>query len=382
MEKIREKHFLYMIAYISLMIQFFICKMSTYSSFSFIKLLSIVLQITAIFSIAIKVYFDKHSIKSLLTMISLGLILVVAFFNSGLIHIFYFILLVLGAKDINLNWVLKREIKMRAFLIFFIIVSSLLGIIDNYEMVRNSKDIVVRYALGFNHANTLGQVVLSYISLKYYLNSNRRKIYNIIISIICMILINIIADSRTSVICILLIILLQILTNNTNLDRIKKIYKFTTPIIPLWAITSIILSIKVDVKNSFLYTLDKLVSHRFMQAQYVIEQYGFSILGQKIKFISSRESNLYGVKSMILDNAYLQLGICMGIIILILVCIAFILLLKNQICNKNYRLVNLIIIYRFLGMSENAFNYVFLNFTYLFLSTIIYKNTKQYIKYT
>ena len=130
-------------------------------------------------------------------------------------------------------------------------------------MVRNSKDIVVRYALGFNHANTLGQVVLSYISLKYYLNSNRRKIYNIIISIICMILINIIADSRTSVICILLIILLQILTNNTNLDRIKKIYKFTTPIIPLWAITSIILSIKVDVKNSFLYTLDKLVSHRY-----------------------------------------------------------------------------------------------------------------------
>ena len=85
---------------------------------------------------------------------------------------------------------------------------------------------------------------------------------------------------------------------------------------------------------------------------------------------------------MILDNAYLQLGICMGIIILILVCIAFILLLKNQICNKNYRLVNLIIIYSFLGMSENAFNYVFLNFTYLFLSTIIYKNTKQYIKYT
>ena len=117
-----------------------------------------------------------------------------------------------------------------------------------------------------------------------------------------------------------------------------------------------------------------------MHANNIINIYGFSLVGQRTQFISTRQAQLLGINSIVLDNAYLQLSISMGVIIFILVCLGYTNLTYRVIKANNIKLLSLIIIYGFLGISENGFNYLFFNFTYLFLSYVIYKMPISYFE--
>ena len=386
MEKINKKEveihqFIYLCAYLALLCQFFIARMSTYSNFNFINNIAKVIDIFALICILIKLSIDKHTLKSIIKMIILGAIFFASLRNSGLKHLFYIILLVIGAKGVDIKEVLMKDIKIRLFLIIFIVISSLIGVIDNYETIRYSNENITRYALGFTHSNGLGQAILSYIAIRYYIKGSFNKISNIIVALISLILIDFITDSRTSVICIFILFIIQVLESTIKIHErafIKRlIANLSILMVPILTIFSIIVTINFSVDNSIIYTVDKLMSHRFMQAYNIINIYGFSLIGQKIQFISSRQAQILGMKSMILDNAYLQLAVSMGVIILIIICILFISLSIDAIKKNDYKLLILIVIYALLGLSETGFNYVFFNFTLLFFSNIIYKSDRR-----
>ena len=372
------RHYLYLLAYFSLMIEFFICRMSTYSNFKFISHLSTFLRVSSIIFILIKVYFDKYSIKLLIKVSILSLIIILSFINSGLRHLFYILILVIGAKGIDINWVLRKDIRLRLFLIIFIIGSALFGVIDNYVSIRTNNDSIIRYALGFTHANGFGQAILSYIALKFYLGKMLNKWTSVLFFILIAIGVDIISNSRTSTICILAIIFVHCFYTYKKTYFFTKFLRILALSIPFYSFISIYISVNFNINNPFFNEIDKLVSRRFMHANTIINIYGFSLIGQRTQFISTRQAQLLGIKSIVLDNAYLQLIISMGVIIFILVCLGYTLLTYRVIKANNIKLLSLIIIYGFLGISENGFNYLFFNFTYLFLSYVIYKMPISY----
>ena len=117
----------------------------------------------------IKILDDSYSLEGIIKAVALAILTYISLQNSGQNMIQYSVLFILAAKDIDLKKALKIGLITDAITTGSVVILSLLGIIANFSSARGG---TLRYAMGFNNANTFGGhiviLTLGFIYLYYW----------------------------------------------------------------------------------------------------------------------------------------------------------------------------------------------------------------------
>lgn len=180
-----------------------------------------------------------------------------------------------------------------------IVILNLIGIIPSHYYIRYKDGIkIIRYSLGFTHPAFVG-LYFTFICLGYFaLNKPNKK--NIVLMTILTIIVYKICDSRTTLICDLIFIIMMIFRNNCILTTlVKKISPYIFVLLTIFTFVSIWLYINYNLK-----ILDEIFSNRLTIYNDIINRLNIirSPLG-----VNTHDN-------IVLDNYYLSIFLYFGIV--------------------------------------------------------------------
>ena len=224
------------------------------------------------------------------------------------------------------------------------------------------------YSLGTGHSNVIAGLLLNLILLWIYKSSKKNKYVILGICLIGGILVWFITASRTSSILLgafgIVYFLICLTMNKDN-----KILLYILRIIILGIIGGALYLLFWQNPESILGIDDKNFVVRLLQAKNIYNQYGLTMWGSNIKFVSMAEAAITKEAVVILDNGILRLllyygCVCFGIFILGLIC-----LVRNASKRKDFLLIVMCIIFLLAGLMEKSVYTLQLNFTLLLITT-------------
>jgi hypothetical protein len=116
---------------------------------------------------------------------------------------------------------------------------------------------------------------------------------------------------------------------------------------------------------------------RFKQAYIISNQYGLSLFGNNISFLSISDSRALGTSSVVLDSGILRLFLYHGIVVFILFIIGETLLIRKIVINKKYMLLGAVIIFLMSGLMESSLYMLQYNFTLFGIVSYFNFNQKE-----
>lgn len=292
------------------------------------------------------IYDNTYSIKSILGVILIGLILIISF-NSGESTLIDIILFIFCARNLKIRDVIKVTLFINIGMMVFIVSSSFLGIIKSDIWYR--EDGLPRYTLGYTYctyiANYYFYIILMYLYLK---SGSKFRLKEAVVILFINYIIYHLTDTRA---VFYLIWFIAILAYGINFlkkplkDGIcnKLAFEYCFPIA---AIVSILISINYNSSNEIYVLLNKLFSTRLALGQSTYQEFGISLLGQKIDWVGGRagiERSVYEVYNFV-DCSYLNIAINYGLIILILLCVGFVFIGRSAI-KKNEKNICLVLLF-------------------------------------
>lgn len=338
-----------------------------------------------IFRILVYVFFmviiflnaKKYKIKEIFIMGILTLLIGVSTYITDKENLLIVMLFIISFKSIDFEKVIKYDIAVKIILITILLILYELGFTTEYVTYR--ADGTVRSTLGFTHPNVLGIYILSLCADVFYLNYSKKTLLFPIFSGISIIIVNNVSNSRTSTMCMVLLLVLWFFSlRKNNKKQIKsKLLKYS--IFIFTGITYVFVCI-YRMKSSFSFLLNKIFSGRLSYINNFLSEYTIKLFGNKVNFISTQQATGSVVQAWVLDNAYFYLLIVNGIICFIIVAIAYYLFLKKLTIENDKRLICIYIVYLFLGLTEsNVFDITY-NIFLICLGELVFKEySKKYI---
>lgn len=325
----------------------------------------VVLLILGTAILALKIFNDKFSKKELLY---LGIIILIGFGSfiiGGKTTLFLTCLCIAGMKSIDVDKTFKGMFIIRLFTFITIVTLSLLGILQNTEIYMwRDGGFDVRYALGFDHPNTLHLSLFILISLYIYCRYNKLNIIDYAILIGFNFFIFSFSNSRTGFIVTLLLIFITMLSRNKHIkNQILKI--------PIYIYISLIiitfLTAYLYGKIPIMYNLDELFNGRIAYSHYYLDTYGLTLLG----------SNISVDTNALFDNGYLYMYTQFGIVGFLLISSWIFKICKSVKKTQNVKRAILIMCYLIYIFTESFTPNIFMNIILLFIADYIYNTKKE-----
>lgn len=320
-----------------------------------------VFSIFAVFFVLIHIclYFKNISKQQMYKILLLSLLILLSFIFSDFQFTFtMFLCCVLCIRKVKLRDLIAYDFIIRFLGVLTIILLSLVGVLDKEMIVPD------RTVFGFNTPNTLGLYFLDLFLEFVYL---RDKISNIswlhiglfIAFLFIVVNLNI---SRTMLLCVVLAIILIV-----AVKLFPKILfnKFITYIPVIISIISIVMFVMYDPQIKFFSELDSMLTGRISLGNIYYQNYGFSILGQKV------------THTLAFDSGYIRLAIQYGLVIMFLFVILYGKLFAFCVKKKDELLLICSIIFVIYGLSEFHVCYVTTNFTLLFIGKIFWNTDEE-----
>lgn len=234
---------------------------------------------------------------------------IISYKISGNSDIFTSILLIMLAWQMDLDEILKMIFKIRITVFVFIILLSLIGILDIGAIATSSEDKGV--LLGYGHANVFAGTVGILIFLLFAINRNKIKNIDYIIAILADIATFYLSKSRTGLLCISLVIILTFATKMSIKFNyiILKLSKYILPFIFIFVFSLVGIRI-AGVAPKFIDIMDKTMNGRILLACMNLKYYPITLLGQEVDVSLIASHNRYYA----LDNGYVYILIHYGII--------------------------------------------------------------------
>ena len=239
------------------------------------------------------------------------------------------LLLILGAKEIASEKLIRVYTVTIATALFVTIGASLLGIIENLSYAQPGR--MTRMAFGIGYPTDFGAHVLFLLLCYFYLRRKKIQYVELVITVLIGGLIYIFCGARTNALCIWLLAGVLFFTKNRRDDakKRKKEYEMASWFSGLLASAGticaagiLILSMLYTKGSSIFLKLDSILSQRLSFSQKGMEVYGFSIFGQYIPMQGNGGSTETPLNYFFLDSSYisilLQYGLIMFVMILIL----------------------------------------------------------------
>ncbi len=223
------------------------------------------------------------------------------------------LVLLVASKGSDPRALVKRYFIIKAVGFVLTLLLCLLGILPNLHFLSGG---VSYSAAGFTHRNVLGANATALCLAWFYLRYDRLSVLDLVAWLALDAGLFLLVHSRTTLGMIALICVGVFLFRKGEglvfrtrwVRRAVPLIFFGMLAVSLWWM------LFYDGTSAFWTWLDGIFTNRIRFASQCFEEYGLSLFGQDLPFVSTRESLAEGVDSLILDNAYLRAILVYGLL--------------------------------------------------------------------
>lgn len=329
---------------------------TTFVQFAKLGVVRNLCRVAAACMIAIKcVYVDRFNLKNLFAIACLMMLDVIVYYFSRRGSILDLAVLMIGAAKIQPRKIVKLYAQCASVFLAVAFLCSTTGIILDYTTVRVMNGVQVsdslRHSFGINYPTDFAAHVFFIYICYYYLKADRRKInvLDFLVTFLIVAFLDHFCEARLSEGCILIaLVLFTIADHWKKLFDVKLIKKLICWIFPLCAVLTIGATYLYDSSSPMWVMLDeKLFSKRLSVSHRVMQNYGFSLLGQEIKMQGlGYKVDGYDptVGTTYIDSSYVQVLMLYGIITTVFLLAILVLFTRKAVQEKNLHLQCVIIV--------------------------------------
>ena len=345
-------------------------------------------------------FIPKEVLYSLTPKISLLLFIIIFFINGTVSKRIMYVSLVLGIVTIivtsitnnyalalmfmaimtcpsgmEISTIAKWEKRSLFCLIVFTIALAVMGIIPSDVVYREN---AIRNSYGFTSANAFANSTLIWMLL---FGLQKKERWNWRDTIFCgsiAVAVFLVTNSRMAFIMSLVLSLFFLMLKKENRFKGKILYQISKLCFPVLMIVCYICSwlYKGGYYISQLNILNIMMSYRLGFMRNYLRGYGIKLFGQTIKTVSYSQALRTGEAWSGLDNSYMYILICWGLIIAIILS-----LLYYQLGKYNYEKTNkyeafVVIVLCIIGITENYLSLVGDNIAIIMIAIMLNKNSR------
>ncbi|MCD7944104.1 MAG: hypothetical protein LUH43_04350 [Clostridia bacterium] len=313
----------------------------------------------------------RYNIYNLIGTTILILVGILTYIYSGEHEFFDLILLIVIAQDIDFQLFLKRALRWQCLIVCFVVILSLVGIIDSWSEVRAYNG-VYRVSLGFSHPNMIGMLVFQIIAELIWIYRNNR-IFTYALSIGLGLIQFYFTNSQSSIIAIFLIVICNVLydlflTSKLTIEQIKK-FVLIALIIGFILVGCLVRYYWIYPEELFSTTLAK----RITLSQSYLAAYDVKLFGQSIENGTWVQLPGTSLGYYYLDNAFLTLLLHFGLAATIVFTFLQAKMIKDVVRKSDIRMLFTIAVYLIYSLTENTFYLAAFNFTLIYACVCIYQ---------
>ena len=258
-----------------------------------------------------------------------------------------------SARNMEVNKILRISYVISVFMLVFIILSSYLGIIQNYIYYSALRE---RQYLGFRYALYPSSILCNIIFLKVYLEKENISW----LSLICLLVANYVlfqyTDSRlTFILGVALIVFSTIMKKSQKFREILLNRTFIWSFLVL-ALLSIYATINYDYLSDWQSDLNEALGGRLSLGNSTLKFYGYGLFGKTLSLSGNGldENGMLNTSTYdYVDNLYVLLLLRAGIIFLFIFLVAMTIIMKKIYIQKDSYLYIIFILLAFHGIIDD-----------------------------
>ncbi len=276
----------------------------------------------------ILIYQRKNQVHLLLLLITIGLFLLSGFLSNNYTTMFSLVMITVGACNVPFKNIAKEYFWIAFTLMVITIFCSLTGVIENlqytFETARG-----IRNSFGIVYPTDFAAHIL-FITMAFIIAYEEKlNIVHSLAGILITAVIYYFCDTRVDCACMLLawagIPLIKILQKKKLPDILKKICGSICILsMPVASVLMIVLSAVYTGSSPFMSALNELINGRLAFANEGFERYSVTLFGQQVRLIGAGGSTVISPDYFFLDCSYIYCLLKYGIIVTLLLVIAYV----------------------------------------------------------
>lgn len=284
--------------------------------------------------------FDIFSSKEVLIFGSLALLSLIVSITSDNKNIFFLMLLIMGAKNVNFVKIMKTYLFLSVSILLLTVTSAQIGVIANLKFFRGGDP---RFAMGTIYPTNFAAIVFYILVCYCFLKAQRLNIYDYIGMLGITVLVYYLTLTRLSALISLALILIMFEYQRYNRSKTtlveNKLINLSWLSMPVCAILIYWLSSIYNPSNRILALIDHALSGRLTLGRDALFSYPATMFGQFIDQNGwggvSGVKNLSNFKYFFIDSSFLRLILMYGIVFTVITISAFMFKSKQLLKNGN-----------------------------------------------
>lgn len=291
-----------------------------------------IVEISGMLVILKIIFFDNWKPKELLILVLLGIIFWQACQTAYDFTLFYYFVLTLGAKNLDVKTLFKTSLVTISVALIVTILAAQLGFIDNLTFGRRGTA-TVRYALGVIYPTDLAARVF-YLMLFYaVLKKFRLSITDYISYLAITVMVYTLTDTRLDALLMLLVIITGVLYKYIVKALIYINDKIIGSLIALFVFVNLLLAYFFVPTNPFFSLINKMLSWRLVYGNLAFKNYNVPLLGQFIPQTGNGGIHTGPFNYFFIDSSFIRVLMMHGFVAFVCV-ISLLLFLSHRFLSK------------------------------------------------
>lgn len=280
--------------------------------------------------------FDRYSRRGFLVIAAVILDSVLVIAASGYMEAFFWVMMVIGAKNVPWRKILQIYIVVSLSIVFLAFCASLFDVIENLQYIRDDELQLVRNSFGAIYTTDFASHIFTLLLASFYLLKEKLETWHIVTGIVIASLIYLFCLTRLDVGCMLLTLAIFAIINfrrKGKLCRVKyETGNFQKKIVwcmPFAAALMFAASTAYSSGMSIFVKLDGIMSGRLMLGHKGLVKYGITLFGQQIDMVGNGGVAEQVKDYFFVDCSYLYVFLRYGLIFLVIVLGTYVLCCKK-----------------------------------------------------
>lgn len=322
--------------------------------------------VVALLFLMVKVLTTKYTMREFLILYLLLGLSALCWIKVGEKNVLLITLMMWGLKGCNFERIIKYSIWIWVIGVLFMVTLSCVGLLDVQSDSAIATDFSLRdvYAFGYTKANAMFYIVFLCVALVLYINYEKLNLWYLLATSAVSLIAYEATFCRTGIITFIGLWGLIILDKITFSKRYYRLLSYSA--LGLFGI-SLVATVVYRKANSIMFKINRVFNGRIEIANNYYKECGIKLLPQDVSIFGKMNYTT-------LDNMYMYLLICCGIIVVGLYLFATTMCQRKLCQEQHYKEIIFSIVFAVFGVLEQSpFNPI-LNPFMLLLANMIYSN--------
>ncbi len=278
------------------------------------------------------ILFDRYRPREfwlIVCLLGIGLLVVV---SSGYTEAFFWICMLLGAKDVPFRKILQIYLIVSVSIVFLAFCASMLDVIQNLQYQREDS-YIIRNSFGIIYTTDFASHIFAIVLVAFYLLKDRLRVYHYVIALVLAFLVYRFCYTRLDVACIVLMIGVflwvrlwergRLLTKRFRTgEKSTRLLRWSMPIL---AGVMCLLTGLYSANRRILYYINEFVNERLKYGRMAMTRFDFTLFGQNAPMQGNGGHVERAADYFFVDCSYLYVFFRYGLIFLLIVLAVYVL---------------------------------------------------------